>query len=192
MRRLLTTLSRWWAGLLKRGGDLIDVVRLQGRVEFRLIHASGPDEGKVARVIKGRNIVTSWLSLNGAAPTSGRDMVRRCLVPSGFGGQLSSDPNATIGRLSLGSGTAAETSADTDLEVTIPGSLKSVSSVEFDSSNPYVTFIFEYGEGEVNTTISEAGLHSNRTPPDFIARKTFGSFTKTSDFTLQVRWQIRF
>jgi hypothetical protein len=192
MRRLLTALSRWWTALRKRGGDIVDTVRLQGRVEFRLIHAHGPNKGQVHRVIKGRNIVTSWLSVSGAAPTSGRDLMRRILVPNGFSGQLSSDPNATISQLALGSGTTAETSADTDLEATIPGSLKSLSSVDFDSSNPYVTFIFEYAEGEVNTTISEAGLYSGRTPPDFVARKTFGSFTKTSDFTLQVRWQIRF
>lgn len=192
MRRLLATLSRWWTGLLKRGGDIVDVFKPRGYVEFHLIHAHGPLKGQVARVIKGRNIVTGWLSVGGAAPTSGRDMMRRILVPNGFAGQLSTDPNATISQLQLGSGTTAETSSDTALETLIPGSLKSLTSVVFDGSNPYVTFIFEYAEGEVNTTISEAGLYSGRTPPDFIARKTFGSFTKTSDFTLQVRWQIRF
>lgn len=192
MLRLLPTLRRWWAALRKRGGDVIDVFKPRGYVEFRLIHANGPRKGEVARTIRGRNIVTGWLSSGGAAPTSGRDIMRRILVPDGFAGQLSTDPNATVQQVMLGSGTTAETSSDTSLGAAIPGSLKTVSGVTFDDTSPYVTFIFEYGEGEVNTTISEAGLYSGRTPPDFLARKTFGSFTKTSDFTLQVRWQIRF
>lgn len=190
MRRLLATLSRLWVGLRKRGGDVVDLFKPRGYVEFRLIHAHGPRKGEVARVIRGRNIVTSWLSTNGAAPTSGRDMMRRILVPASEPGSLAADAAATISQVQLGSGTTAETSSDTALETPIPGSTKSLSSVTFDPSNPYVTFIFDYSEGEVNTTITEAGLLSGRN--DFVARKTFGAFTKTSDFTLQVRWQIRF
>lgn len=194
MRRLIATLSRWWVGLKKRGGDIVDVFKPSGYLEFRLIHAHGPQRGQVARVIRGRNIVTSWLSGGGAAPTSGRDLMRRILAPSAFAGSLAADPLATISQLELGSGTTAETSSDTALETPLgpSSSITGLSSVEFDVSNPYVTFIFEYDEGEANTTISEAALYSGRTPVDFIARKTFGSFTKTSDFTLQVRWQIRF
>jgi hypothetical protein len=190
MHRLIATLSRWWAGLKKRGGDFVDLFKPRGHVELWLIHAEGPQKGDVAQIIKGRNVVTGWLSSGGVAPTSGRDMMRRILVPSGFSGELSTDADATISEVRLGSGTTAEASSDTSLDTEIAGSDEALVSVEFDLINPYVTFIFEYDESEVNVTISEAGLFSGR--GDFIARKTFGAFTKTTQFTLQVRWQIRF
>ena len=198
MRSLISTVSRWWTALSKRAGDVVDVFKPRGRVEFRLYHAHGPNKGELYKVIKGRNIVTSWL---GTTPTSGRDMMRRILIPGpgslvgSFTGQLSGNPNATIQQVQLGSGTTAEASSDTALEtaLNVPPyghTIKALSSVTLDSSNPWVTFIFEYPEGEANATISEAGLYSGR--GDFIARKTFGAFTKTNDFTLQVRWEIRF
>jgi len=209
MRRLITTLSRWWTGFLKRAGDVVDIFKPRGYVEARLYYANGPKKRQIARVVHGRNIVTSWLSGGGLSPTSGRDLMRRILIPgpsSTVGtmpGQLSENANATIQYLELGSGTTAETSADTALEtpvggVTTPTTIKAVSDVELDLSNPWVTFIFEYGEAEANVTISEAALMSGRPDGagygrgDFIARKTFGQFTKTNDFTLQIRWQIRF
>ena len=119
--------------------------------------------------------------------------MRRILIPASFAAEtLADDPNATVQYVRLGSGTTAETSADTALETPIGGSLKAISAVALDASDPYVTFIAEYSESEVNVTISEASLESARTPNDFIARKTFGAFTKTNEFTLQVRWTIRF
>lgn len=191
MRGLIASLGRWWVGLTKRLGDVVDVFRPRGDVELVLIHAHGPRKGQVHRRIKGRNVVTSWLSVGGAAPTSGRDMMRRILVPSGFSGQLSTAPLATISQMELGSGTTAESSSDTALEAPLaPTTKKTITSVTFDALNPYVTFIVEYDETEANATISEACLYSGR--DDFIARKTFGAFTKTSDFLVELRWTIRF
>lgn len=196
MRSLIATLSRFWAGLRKSAGDVYDVFKPRGYVEARLIYAHGPKKGQIAQVIRGRNIVTSWLS--GVAPTGGRDMMRRILIPATFGGDsLAGDPNAVVGQMILGSGTTTETAADMWLETelpigTYPDRQKPVSAVVLDPTDPYVTFVVEWSESQANTTISEVGLLSNRSPNDFLARKTFGAFTKTSDFTLQVRWQIRF
>jgi len=195
---MIATLRRWWTGLLKRAGDVVDVFKPRGYVEARLIYAHGPKKGEVYKTYYGRNIVTSWLS--GPNPTSGRDLMRRVLVdpgddPAGLWGET----DACVKQVELGSGTTAETAADTALEIPIPGpypapghTRKALTSVDFDLVNPYVTFIFDYAEAEANATISEAGLYSGPTRNDFIARKTFGSFTKTDDFTLQIRWQIRF
>jgi hypothetical protein len=209
MRRLIATLGRWWVGFLKRAGDVVDLFKPRGYVEARLYYATGPKKGELARVIGGRNIVTSWLSGGVGTAASGRDMMRRILIPgpsSAVGtmpGQLSEDPNATIQKIELGSGTTAESSSDTALEsplggLATPTSIKTLTTTDPDPSNPWITFIFDYAEGEANQTISEAALMSGRPNGagygrgDFIARKTFGSFNKTNDFTLQIRWQIRF
>jgi hypothetical protein len=197
MSHLITTLRRWWAGFKKRAGDVVDLFKPRGYVEARLLYAHGPKKGQVYRTIYGRNIVTSFIN-PGGSPLSGRDMMRRILIPASFAGEsLAGDANAVIGRIQLGSGTTAETASDGAPPATeileiplVPSTLKNVGDVELDTLNPYVTFIFEYDESEANATISEAALYSNN--GDFIARKTFGSFTKTSDFTLQIRWQIRF
>lgn len=188
---MLTTAKRWFVNAKKKADRFLDVFRPQGFVEAHLIHAHGPNKGEVYRVIKGQNVVTSWLS--GAAPTSGRDLMRRILIPPSFSGQsLSGVTDAWVGQVELGDGTTAETSGDTSLESALsPDSKKAVSSVELDPTNPYVTFIFQYSDAEANVTISEAALLSGPTRNDFIARKTFGSFTKTSDFELQIRWSIR-
>lgn len=192
MTHLLQIARLWLVDLWKRGGDFVDLFKPRGDCVATLYYANGPRKGQVFRQYKGRNVVTSWLSVNGAAPTAGRDLMRRILVPSTFSGSLAADPNAAIHAVQLGSGTTAETSSDTALVAPIAASLKSWSSVTFDGSNPYVTFIADFDESEVNQTISEASLLSGRTPRDFVARKVFGAFTKTSDFTLQVRWTIRF
>ncbi|HSG29337.1 MAG TPA: hypothetical protein VLA34_12725 [Candidatus Krumholzibacterium sp.] len=197
MTRLISTLRRWWTAFLKRAGDVVDIFKPRGYVEARLYYATGPKKGELYRVIKGRNVVTSWLSgLSGAAPTGGRDLMRRLLAPSSETGSLNGATDAAISQIELGSGTTAETAGDTALDTTLyptyPAARRALSSVEFDASNPYVTFIFEFSESEVNTTISEAALLSGPSRNDFVARKTFGAFPKTSDFTLQIRWQIRF
>lgn len=168
----------------------MDVFKPRGEVELVLKYAHGPKRGQVAKRVRGRNVVTSWLSSGGAAPTSGRDMMRRILVPSSFPGSLSSSTDAVIKQIGLGSGTSAEASSDTDLEAAIGGTQKDITTVTYDGVSPYVTFIVEYDETEANDTISEAGLFSGR--DDFIARKTFGAFPKTNEFLLEVRWTIRF
>lgn len=189
MRNLIAALSRYWAAWKKIGEDIIDVFKPKGYVELRLCYAHGPKKGQVSRIIKGRNVVTNFL---GGTGLSGRDMMRRLLIPSGFGTSLSGDTTKVIGQIALGSGTTAEAASDEDLVAEIGSTRKAVTEVTLDGSNTYVTFIVDYDEGEANTTISEAGLFSDDTPVDFIARKTFGSFTKTPDFTLQLRWILKF
>lgn len=193
-KTLTFAISRWFVSLQKSWGDLVDVFKPRGDVEARLIYASGPRKGQVARTVKGRNIVTSWLSPSGSAPTSGRDMLRRIMAPASFSGSLAADGSATISKMELGSGTTAEASSDTALDAPIsPSTKKGITNVVFDPINPYVTFVCEWDETEANATISEACLLSARSPTeDFIARKTFGAFTKTSDFVLEIRWTIRF
>jgi hypothetical protein len=196
MDSLIAKISRWLALFRKTASGFVDLFKPRGYVEARLIWAEGPKKGQVYKVLKGKNVVTSWLSADGAAPTSGRDLMRRILVPDGFSGSLAGTSTAVIGQMALGSGTTAEVSSDTDLDNEIGGSMKSITAVTFDGTNPYVTFTCEWTTGEVNQTITEAGLFSNRQDGsgnyDFIARKTFGAFTKTSQFTLQILWQIRF
>lgn len=193
--QFLQTLLRWFLPVAKTWGDLVDLVKPKGFVEMRLIHAHGPQKGQVARVIRGRNVVTGFLKESSANDIySGRDIIRRLIVPSTFAGALSDDVYK-ISQIELGSGNSAETSADEALETPIGSSRKDISSVTFDATNTYVTFYVEYDESEVNTTIAEAALRntspSNGGDGDFLARKTFGSFTKTSDYILQVRWTIR-
>ena len=201
MRRLLITISRWWTQLKKSGGDLVDIFKPRGGVEIRLIHAVGPKKGQVARIIKGRNVVTSFLGATHpdavAGTTSGRDVMRRLLIPNsgsssgGFAGELSGNDNCTIQFIRLGGGTTAESSADEVLEAPIAGSAKVITDVILAGTNPFVTFVANYGTSELNGfDISEASLETGRY--DFFARKTFGTFNKTSDYSLEVRWTIRF
>lgn len=191
----LLGLRRWWLALTKVGGDIVDIFKPRGWVELRLIHAHGPQKGQVAKVVRGRNIVTSWQSVAGAAPTSGRDLLRRKLVPVGFTGSLNGDDDACIAYVQLGSGGTLETAADTGLASALALTEKALTDVEYDLGNPYVTFIFEYTEIEANYTLAEIIICSARGATgsrDVFARKTFGAVTKTSDFSLQVRYTLRF
>lgn len=190
--QILAKIGRWWLSTRKTADAVFDVFRPNGRVEATLFYAHGPKKGQVYKRYRGRNIVTSWQSGTTAPPTGGRDLMRRILIPTGETGSLAGATDAFVKRISLGSGTTTETTADTGLAAEIGGSKKDIDSVTLDGSNPYVTFIVNYSESEVNKTISEAGLWSGSTRDDFIARKTFGGFTKTNEFTLQIRWQIRF
>lgn len=192
IQHILYNLQRFWSGLLKRGSVLTDIFRVRGDVEARLIYASGPLKGQVAQIIQGQNIVTSWLSAAGAAPTSGRDLLRRILTPASFAGSLAADPNATVSAMQLGSGTYAEQSSDTTLVAPLGGTTKVISDVVFDPMNPHVKFICVWDESEANATITEAALYSGRSPKDFLARKTFTGFSKTSEFTLELHWTFRF
>lgn len=191
MMKLIKAVSRWLRHLREDLSVLIDRLDPNGQVELRLIHASGPKKGQVAKVVHGHNVITNWQSIGGAAPTSGRDLIRRKIVPVGFSGSLASDDDATVSKVQLGSGTTAEQSSDTALVTPIVDSKKDISSVEYDASHTYVTFIVIYDETEVNETLSEACLLSARTPEDFLSRKTFGSFSKTNEYLLEVRWTYR-
>ncbi len=186
--RLLLSITMLWRSILKPAEAFIDNFKPSGHLEILLRHAHGPLKGQVARRIVGRNVVTGFLSAT--SPRSGRDIMRRLLVPEAFAGSLAGDTTVQVSEIILGSGTEAETSADTELANKILGSEKELSSVEFDESNPYVTFVFVYDEGEMNQELAEAGLQSSSA--DFLSRKTFTPFTKTNEYTLELRWTYRF
>mgnify|MGYP001331925576 CR=1 FL=1 len=201
---LLKNAKQRWIGLRKTAGDIADVFAPKNQVEALLIHAKGPNKGEVYKSFKGRNIITSFVTSTSPSPSiSGRDLMRRLIAPpntdSGtVAGSLSAftstgtDTGAYAAKMALGSGTSAENAADTALDAAIGGTEASISSVVFDPTYPYVTFITNWSEDEANTTIGEVSLLSGRGVRDFIGRKTFSSFTKTSDFTLQIRWTLRF
>lgn len=193
MQYLKNLLRLLWLSTRKTAGDLVDAFKPKGYVELRLVWAHGPLKGTTARIVRGRNVITGFLD-NPDGILSGRDIFRRLLVPSTFSGALSDD-TYKISQIQLGSGNTAESSADVELETPIADSRKDITSVTFDEDNTYVTFYVEYDETEMNTTIVEAALRNqsanNGGDGDFLARKTFGSFTKTSDYILQVRWTIR-
>jgi hypothetical protein len=188
--RILRVINHW----RKLGGDVVDVFRPVGWVEFTLTHAKGPKKGQVARVIGGRNVVTSWLSVGGATPTSGRDLIRRKLVNPTFAGGLAADANTAISFFALGSDGTIEQASDTGLVDPLAGTEKPVTAVDFDPSNPYVTFTVEYDETEANGTIAEVVILSGRGSTgnrDTFARKTVGAFVKDEDFGLIVRYTVR-
>jgi hypothetical protein len=192
MVKLLAKIGRWLRSIGRTADALVDALHPEGHVEAILFYARGPKKGQVYKRYRGRNIVTSWQSGDTSPPTGGRDLMRRILIPPGETGSLAGATDCYVKQVSLGSGTTAETASDSDLDTPIAGSKKDIEDVTLDGSNPYVTFIVNYDESEVNQTIAEAGLWSGSTREDFIARKTFGAFTKTNEFTLQIRWQIRF
>lgn len=192
MQSLLNKILRWFLPEAKTDSHFVDSLSPQGHVEIRLCHAHGPLKGEVAHVYAGRNVVTGFMD-NGSG-LSGRDVMRRLLIPPGFG--LDVDDTYKVSAIALGSGNAAETSADTELETPIATSRKAISSVELDEDNTYVTFVVEYDEDEFNQSLAEVGLYNDSGHfsggGDFMARKTFSAFTKTNEFTMQVRWTIRF
>lgn len=196
MKRLYYFVIQTWRALGKSASAFIDHFQPAGRVELILRYADGPKKGQVYRRLQGRNVVTSWLAASpNVPPMGGRDLMRRLLIKrlsdGGFSGGRGGDANATLYEMELGTGNTAETSADTALDTKITSSEKAISSVEFDATSPYVTVVSVWDETEVNTTgIVEVGLKSEN--GDFVARKTFGAFNKTSDFTLEVRWTIKF
>lgn len=174
-----------------------DEIDWRGDLEIELRYASGRKKGDLYHSEIGKNVVTNWLSPGGAAPTSGRDLMRRLLVPPGFSGSLAGASGAWAGRMELGSGTNAAIAADTGLQTPIPGTQKDIASVTFDPSNPYVSFEVQYAENEANVTISEAILLSSLSTDgtvrgDVLSRKVFASFPKTVDFLLGLRWTYKF
>ena len=199
---LLKNAKQRWIGLRKAAGDVADLFSPKNQVEAFLIHASGPKKGQVHQRFKGRNVITGWQTSDGSAPTSGRDLMRRLIAPptvssgDSVPGSLSAydstgaDTGAYVKKMQLGSGTSAESATDSALDSLISGTDVTISSVSFDSTDTYVTFTANWSEAEANATIGEVGLLSGR--DDFLGRKTFSSFTKTSEFTLQIRWTLRF
>lgn len=201
--QILKTLKRWLLPVSKTWSSLTDIFQPRGYVEARLIYAHGPKKGQVARVERGRNVITGFLQTAPGEVMSGRDLMRRFLVRDVDGGL--SDDTYKISQMELGSGNTAEASSDTDLDTRLDVSYtprKDITSVVFDTDNTYVTFYCEFDEGEVNTTLAEAVLWNQSTNNggpfgttgeggDLIARKTFRQFSKTSDFILQLRWTIR-
>ena len=180
---------------IKKGaGTLSDTFKPSGHVEAVLRYADGPKKGNVYRVVKGRNIVTS--TLNGSAPTGGRDILRRLIIDPGLPGGLSlhGTSGAHVSRMVLGTNATQETASDTLTTMTqVAGSIVSIGSVSLDASNPYVTFVANWDQNTANAAnIAEAGLLSGSSRNDFLARKTFSPFTKTTDFTLQINWTLRF
>lgn len=204
IKKILRQIVRFARGVRKDLDALLDHTEPHGWVEVRLIHANGPKRGQIAKSqitpmhvpVLGRNVVTGFLT---GPPYSGRDIMRRKIVHSDFTGYLTGD-DYTIRRIQLGAGSTAETSSDTSLESPLASnSIKEISSVEFDAANPYVTFVATWDENEGNLSISEAGLWGPDISADasfandhFWARKTFEAFTKNNNFTLQLRWTIRF
>jgi hypothetical protein len=189
----LYEIARSWVREFRKDVDaLLDRATPHGWVEIRLIDRGTEKIHHSERLpmqvpVLGRNVVTGFV---GGPPYSGRDLMRRLIVPSTFAGSLTGD-DYLIGNIELGSSTQAETSSDSSLVAAISGSMKEISEVEFDATNPYVTFVAQWDESEVNQAISEAGLRSND-ETHLWARKTFTSFTKSSLFIMQIRWTIRF
>lgn len=184
----LAALRLFFLGLRKSAQAFVDAFTPSGHVELVLRYAHGPMEGQVYRRIKGRNVVTGFL---GEAYYSGRDMMRRMIVPSDFPGSLVATDDHVVHKCQLGTGTTAETSDDTSLVNGITP-IREIYDVSFDVSHTWVTFIFQFEEDEANATLAEVALLSDTSPADFLARKTFNSFTKTNEFTLEVQWTIRF
>ena len=180
---------------LRNGAEAFrDSFNPSGYVEARLIYAGGPKKGNIYRSIKGKNLITSVLNGTGTAPTGGRDLMRRVIVNPGTSGTLHNVSGAYVDQMVLGTNTAAPAVSNTLATMTqVSGSTKQVASVSFDASNPYVTFTVTWNQNEANASnIAEVGLLSASARNDFLARKTFSPFTKTTDFTLQIDWTWRF
>ena len=184
---------------MKKGaGSLVDSFKPSGHVEAVLRYADGKKKGEVYRTIKGRNIITSTLS--GSAPTGGRDVIRRLIIDptiaTGGSESLKNTTGAVVSRMILGTNSTAEAVTDTLATMAtggVPSGTATISSVSLDAVNPYVTFsaVWDQTQGNANN-ISEAGLLGAAARSDFFARKTFSPFTKTTDFTLQINWTLRF
>lgn len=193
IHRLYHDLRQFQIALRKGAVGFRDGFRPEGRVEAILRYADGPKAGNVYRVMEGRNIVIST-PLTGAAGSGGRDVMRRLIVKSSFTGSLAATSGVQVEKMVLGTNTTAESSSDGVATMTqVSGSIVNVTAVSFDASNPYVTFTANWGQNEANAAnIAEAGLLSGRSTADMYARKTFSPFTKTTDFTLQINWTLRF
>lgn len=188
MKKLIERLKLWWTNLRKTKDDFLDVFSPKNQVKVTVKDL----EGNVVRVIQGRNIVTGYIN-NTLNNISGRDFMRRTIIASTISSKTTS--GRFISYMKLGTGSDAETVNDTGLDQEV-GSLNSTreyigTNISLSTTDPDVTFTASWGSGDANgSSISEVGLYSDQ--GDFIARKTFASFQKTSAFTFDIEWTLRF
>jgi len=185
MKKLLNKIRQFLISLKKTRGDLIDVFSPKNSVRITIMDL----DGNIIEVIEGRNIVTGFVTGN-TNNISGRDFLRRAIINS-------TDPESVSGRyvsyMKLGTGTDAETVNDTGLDTAISdvSAQQSITTTSLDPSDPDITFTASWGSSDANgNDITEVGLYSDQ--GDFLARKTFSSFNKTSAFTFQIEWTLRF
>ena len=78
-----------------------------------------------------------------------------------------------------------------DQAISDASATQNVTTVAFANAANDVTFTSSWGSSDVTgQSISEVALYSDQ--DDFIARKTFSSFSKTNAFTFQIEWTLRF
>jgi hypothetical protein len=199
IKNLFQRLKYLWTALTKTGNDFIDVFTKPKNDVLILLRDK--DTNEVVKTIKGRNIVTGYI--NGTLiGISGRDFLRRVVLQNSGGLASETVSGRYIAKMRLGSGTDQESindiALDNDLYGTDTNAEKVIGTtvntdVSLSSSDPDVTFVCTWPAGHLNGhAISEVGLYSNASTADFIARKTFPTFTKTSNFTVEIQWTLRF
>jgi len=144
-----------------------DAIKLSGHINFKLF-----DE---ARNLKEER------SIKNVVVTVGKEFLADWLT------QLTqTDPFMSF--IGLGTGSTSATSADTDLETSLPtrlqGTLSSIGTVWQNQVS--------FGPGINTGTITESGIFSDSTLGTMLARQTFTGIPKNSLDTLEVTWQITF
>ena len=140
---------------------------------------------------KGKNVWTVY----------GRTFLATNIVPAALGGAA---PPQYVFYIGLGIGAQTEVSTVSQLASPVPISfgtyLKAVGSVDF-PNDPVTSaaFIVEFGTTDFagNPELREAGLFLDDAVPTLgdnnpVAYKNFEPLVKTSQFRLEVRWEIRF
>ena len=187
MKKLLQKIRMWWIDLKKTRNDFLDIFSPKNTVKITIRDL----DGNIVQTIKGRNIVTGYLgSVGNLSNISGRDFMRRVIVNSSTSGSVS---GRYIAKMKLGTGGDTENVGDSALDQAISdaSATQNVTTVTFDSAANDVTFTSSWGSSDVTgQSISEVALYSDQ--DDFIARKTFSSFSKTNAFTFQIEWTLRF
>ena len=183
----------------KFGDDVVDLFKPKNRLEIII---RDKKSGDVIRTIKGRNVVTDFVS--GQSFKSGKDVMRRLLINPGHTGSIQEEIATTttgtwVAHMELGSGSVAEQASQYELATSFYSADNTAerpvsSTVTLNNTAPEVTWSATWGDTHANDhTISEAVLYSNKARPrDILARKTFTPFTKTDEFTVELRWTLRF
>jgi len=192
MKNLINQIRECWTSLKKTSSEVIDVIgapKNSVKILFK-----DPITKEVVKVIKGRNIVTGYLTGNVSA-VSGRDFLRRVIVNPASSDSVSGRYIAEM-ELGLGSDTAAisDQGLDTPFGNAFNDQNQSITTVTLSASDPDITFSATWPANcDINNNaISEVGLYSNTATRDFIARKDFPTFTKTSAFEIEIQWTLRF
>ena len=194
---MISNLKQKLISLRKLGGDVVDLFKPRNDVEIIIRKAT---TGEIHKRMKGRNIVTGFL---GVAPFSGRDVMRRLLIPPTDSNSAQNyshgvyDNRIWVAKMEVGTGGNAEQASDQELDgdTSNADAVQNITSWALSSSDTYITFTATWDDTVLNgLTLKEVVLLSNRTSPspDFLARKTFQAFTKTDEFTFEVRWTLRF